>query len=74
MDNSKKGVVYFSLGSNVKSENLPADTRENILRAFEQLPYNVIWKWESSNLVNKPENVFLKQWLPQQDILGSQKK
>jgi len=29
-----------------------------------------IWKWETEEMEAKPENVLLKKWLPQQDIIG----
>lgn len=70
MDKSPEGVIYFSLGSNVKSQNLPAKYRNSILKAFEQLPYKIIWKWENTTLSDKPPNVLMKEWLPQQDVLG----
>lgn len=63
-------MIYFSLGSNIKSGTLPDQVRNNILKAFEQLPYNILWKWENETLPNKPKNVFTRQWLPQQDVLG----
>lgn len=63
-------MIYFSLGSNVKSTNLPADKRAAILNVFRQLPYNILWKWENDTLTDKPANVLTKSWLPQQDVLG----
>ncbi|KAG5870475.1 hypothetical protein JTB14_030329 [Gonioctena quinquepunctata] len=70
LDSSTNGVVYFSLGTNVKSVNLSEERREIINQALSELPFNVIWKWEADNLPGKPRNVLIKKWLPQQDILG----
>ncbi|CAH1164481.1 unnamed protein product [Phaedon cochleariae] len=70
LDSSPQGVVYFSLGSNVKSANLSSRTREVIVRALGEVPYKVLWKWETDTLPNKPDNVMTRKWLPQQDILG----
>lgn len=70
LDASSKGVVYFSLGSNIKSANLPNQTKEAIISALAELPYNVLWKWETDHLPGQPKNVMVKKWLPQQDILG----
>ncbi|XP_074037416.1 UDP-glycosyltransferase UGT5 isoform X2 [Leptinotarsa decemlineata] len=70
LDSSSQGVVYFSLGSNVKSANLSIHLREVIINAFEEIPYNVLWKWESDYLPDCPENVMTRKWLPQQDLLG----
>lgn len=38
--------------------------------AFAELPYDVLWKFENDSLPNLPKNVFIKKWLPQQDVLG----
>lgn len=69
LDNATKGVIYFSLGSNVKSVYLPKNKREILIRTFAKLPYKVLWKFEDDQLEGKPENVKINKWLPQQDIL-----
>ncbi|CAH0559904.1 unnamed protein product [Brassicogethes aeneus] len=69
LDNSKREVIYFSLGSNVKSSTAPENFLDTVKVAITELPYNFIWKWEDDHMPNKPDNVFLKKWLPQQDIL-----
>lgn len=70
MDEAKQGVIYLSLGSNVKSANLSTELRKTITSALSELPYLVLWKWETDYLPNKPKNVITRQWLPQQDVLG----
>lgn len=70
LDSSERGVVYFSLGSNIKSANLPLEIRNEILTALAELPYDVLWKWESDHLPGQPKNVLIRKWLPQQDVLG----
>ncbi|CAH1160040.1 unnamed protein product [Phaedon cochleariae] len=70
LDSSPQGIVYFSLGSNVKSANLTESTRNVIIQAMAELPYKVIWKWETDYLPGKPDNVMIRKWLPQQDVLG----
>ncbi|KAK5640042.1 hypothetical protein RI129_010853 [Pyrocoelia pectoralis] len=69
LDGAKNGFIYLSLGSNAQSMNMPIETRNIILETFAELPYKVLWKFESENLPNKPENVLISKWLPQQDIL-----
>ncbi|KAK4872661.1 hypothetical protein RN001_014690 [Aquatica leii] len=69
LDSSENGFIYFSLGSNAKSKNLPEDTRNIIMETFAELPYTVLWKFENDTLPNKPINVITSKWLPQQDIL-----
>jgi glucuronosyltransferase len=64
-------VIYFSLGSNVRSDHLPEVKRLAFLEAFSELPQKVLWKWESDVLPGQPSNMKLGKWLPQQDILGN---
>ncbi|XP_033338959.2 UDP-glycosyltransferase UGT5 [Megalopta genalis] len=68
LDNAKEGLIYFSMGSNVKVGNLPEAMRNAILSTFAELPYTVIWKSEI-NLEGLPANVIMKKWCPQQAIL-----
>ncbi|CAH1993759.1 unnamed protein product [Acanthoscelides obtectus] len=70
LDSAKEGAVYFSLGSNVKSINIPEKLRKLLIEAFAELPYKVLWKFEDDNLPGKPKNVFIGKWIPQQDVLA----
>ncbi|XP_049792508.1 UDP-glycosyltransferase UGT5-like [Schistocerca nitens] len=70
LDGAKDGVIYFSLGSNVRASAMPEDKRRAFLSAFSQLPQRVLWKWEMDNLPEQPENVMIAKWLPQQDVLA----
>ncbi|XP_054084684.1 UDP-glucosyltransferase 2-like [Zeugodacus cucurbitae] len=67
------GAIYFSLGSNVKSASLPKHKLQHIMNAFASLPVNVLWKFEKTDLVGKPRNVFINKWFPQSDILAHPK-
>ncbi|KAG8228489.1 UDP-glycosyltransferase [Ladona fulva] len=57
MDEAKEGVIYFSLGSNLKSAEMPEATRDALLAAFAELKQKVLWKWEADNLPGQPANV-----------------
>ncbi|XP_033607657.1 UDP-glucuronosyltransferase 2B15 isoform X2 [Cryptotermes secundus] len=70
LDEAEYGVIYFSLGSNVRSDRMPQEKRHAFLSAFSELPQRILWKWESDSLPGQPPNVRLGKWLPQQDILG----
>ncbi|KAF2888854.1 hypothetical protein ILUMI_17320 [Ignelater luminosus] len=70
MDNSKNGVILFSLGTNIKVDLLSLETRQALLKAFSRLPQTVLWKFDSDNIQELPKNVFIRKWLPQNDILG----
>lgn len=69
LDNATKGFIYFSLGSNVKSKNIPLELRNVILETFSELPYTILWKFEDGKLPNKPKNVIVSPWVPQHDVL-----
>lgn len=69
LDASKQGAILFSMGSNLKSKDMPAEKRDMFINAFKKLKLNVLWKWEDDTIPNKPNNVKIEKWLPQQDIL-----
>jgi glucuronosyltransferase len=63
-------VIYFSLGSNLKSSEMPETTKNALTDAFSKLKQRILWKWETDTMPGKPNNVKLGNWLPQADILG----
>lgn len=69
MDESKDGVIYFSMGSNTKSKDFPDELKRDFLNLFGDLRQTVIWKFEE-DLPNTPKNVHIVQWAPQPSILG----
>ncbi|GBP42170.1 UDP-glucuronosyltransferase 2B15 [Eumeta japonica] len=69
MDGAKEGVIYFSLGSIVKSKDMPGNMTRELLETFSKFQHTVIWKFEES-LPDLPENVHIVQWAPQQSILA----
>ena len=60
----------MSLGSTIKSESMPEEFKSIFWKAFQQLPYKIIWKYEDESFKGLPDNVMIKKWMPQQDILG----
>ncbi len=69
LDDSKNGVIYMSLGSNVRSSDLSENTLDVFKKVFKSLKYDVLWKFENDNLQGKPINVKISKWLPQRDLL-----
>lgn len=70
-----KGVVIFSLGTNLNTENLGQAVIEDVLQTLSAFPeYNFIWKIQLKGMaVHVPRNVFMQKWLPQNDLLGQNK-
>jgi glucuronosyltransferase len=71
LDEAKDGVIYFSLGTNVRSDHMSDEKMRVFVEAFSALPQKILWKWESARLPGQPANVKIGKWLPQQDILGN---
>jgi glucuronosyltransferase len=70
LDGSKDGAILFSLGSNAKSTFLPQDKVAILLKVFGKIKQRIVMKWESDELPGKPDNVFISDWLPQDDVLA----
>ncbi|XP_069686789.1 UDP-glycosyltransferase UGT5-like [Periplaneta americana] len=71
LDGASEGVIYFSLGTNIRSDGMSAEKRQMFLDAFSELQqFRVLWKWEGDELPGLPSNVKLVKWLPQQDVLS----
>ncbi|XP_049767656.1 UDP-glycosyltransferase UGT5-like [Schistocerca cancellata] len=70
MDNAKDGVIFFSMGSFVKSADFPQESIQAFLTAFSKLKQLVLWKWENNTIPGKPVNVHLGKWFPQSDLLA----
>ncbi|XP_073825560.1 UDP-glucosyltransferase 2-like [Musca autumnalis] len=70
LNSSKEDVIYFSMGSNFKSKDFSPERLEMINGIFRKLPYKILWKFENSELPGKPDNVLIKPWFPQPDVLA----
>lgn len=74
LDNLKTDVIYFSLGTNVKSSKIPKESMDIIIKVLAALPYSILWKSDLINLPkNIPKNFHIRKWYPQQDLLGHAK-
>ncbi|CAH0393636.1 unnamed protein product [Bemisia tabaci] len=76
MDGAERGVIYFSLGSNMKSKSLPLEVRAKFLKFFKDLPsgFRVIWKWELDGTIpGQSDNILAQKWLPQESVLAHPK-
>ena len=70
LNNSKNGVVFMSFGSIIQPSLMTKESKQIFLNTFKKFPqYDFIWKWDEK-LPNLPKNVFVSNWLPQQDILA----
>lgn len=70
LDEAEHGAIYFSLGSNVESKDMPAAYLKIFLDVFRSMKQRVLWKFENESITNLPPNVMVKKWMPQSDILA----
>ncbi|XP_030374417.1 uncharacterized protein LOC115623986 [Scaptodrosophila lebanonensis] len=70
IETAPHGAIYFSMGSNIKSVDLPEATRSVLLETFGSLQERVLWKFEMDEMPNRPANVLISKWFPQHDILA----
>ncbi|XP_065081998.1 UDP-glycosyltransferase UGT5-like [Ochlerotatus camptorhynchus] len=70
IDNSTDGVIYFSMGSNLKPSQMGKQKQEALLRAFSKVKQNIIWKWDDEGLELDRSKYLISKWLPQDDILA----
>ncbi|GLV42887.1 UDP-glycosyltransferase family 35 member A1 [Carabus blaptoides fortunei] len=69
IDNSEHGVIYFSFGTNIRTDHLGEKIISAFREAFSQLKENILWKFDSkSEYVSS--NVLIKPWFPQNEILA----
>jgi len=69
INGAEKGVVLMSFGS--FTSIIPNDVVDKFLTTFRQLSgYRVIWRLDNKENVELPDNVMIRQWLPQNDILA----
>jgi UDP:flavonoid glycosyltransferase YjiC (YdhE family) len=70
LDSANDGAILFSMGSIIKSKDFPKEKREAFVKAFSKLKQKVLWKYENETLPEKSENIMIRSWIPQRDILA----
>lgn len=65
-----KGFVYISFGSAVQISQASPEIYAAFFDAMKRVDVHFLWKWESDIPKDIPDNVFMRNWMPQQDILG----
>ena len=69
IDGAKNGVILITFGS--IASHFPAHMVEKFSSAFGRLNgYRVIWRLNNVDKVELADNVMIRQWLPQNDILA----
>ncbi|KAK9870194.1 hypothetical protein WA026_006278 [Henosepilachna vigintioctopunctata] len=70
LDTAQQGAILFSLGTNVRISTFKEDKLKAIFKVLGELaPIKVLFKSELDH-VDVPENIMVRKWLPQADILA----
>lgn len=73
LDGAEHGVIYMSMGSNIKSAGLSPKVLSSIINSFAKLKERIIWKFENDSLPGLSKNIMISEWLPQSDLLAHPK-
>nr|XP_033341175.1 UDP-glucuronosyltransferase 1-7C-like [Megalopta genalis] len=72
LDNAHHGAIYFSLGSNLQTHQLPAGPLTALCNALSSLKQRVLWK-DAGDMAIHPANIKFVKWAPQQAVLAHPK-
>lgn len=69
----ENGVIYMAWGSKSFAAMLPNHLREDIFRVLANVRQRVLLKWEGDAMPPEgvSDNMLVRKWFPQQDILAS---
>ncbi|XP_040175406.1 UDP-glycosyltransferase UGT5-like [Anopheles arabiensis] len=70
IEQSEHGVIYFSMGSNLKPSKMDKQKRNDVIKVLSSLKQNIIWKWDDDTLVVDKKKFLIGKWFPQDDILA----
>ncbi|EDV43989.1 uncharacterized protein Dana_GF18759 [Drosophila ananassae] len=70
LDEAEHGVIYFSMGLEIRFKYLPDYMQQPLLQSFAELKQRVVWKNELFTSPNKTDNVFRIGKAPQRIILS----
>ena len=70
MDEAEDGVILVSFGSVYQASLMTDELRFTMTSVFKGLKQKILWKWEAEEMKDKPSNVKLSKWLPQESILA----
>ncbi|XP_065085802.1 UDP-glucosyltransferase 2-like isoform X3 [Ochlerotatus camptorhynchus] len=70
LDSSSHGVIYFSLGTLIRTSSFNRENTRIFLDAFILLKYDVLWKSDGELVLDGAPNVRFVKWVPQQDLLA----
>lgn len=68
IEGSPHGVILFTFGSTIRLSSLPKHVEDVFKRVLANVPQRILWKYETA-MDDMPDNVMIKKWFPQREIL-----
>ncbi|XP_053984925.1 UDP-glucosyltransferase 2-like [Hylaeus volcanicus] len=72
LDSATHGAIYFSLGSNLQTHQLPVGPLDALRNAMSSIKQKVLWK-DAGDATIRADNVKFVKWAPQQAVLAHPK-
>ena len=73
-DSGDDGVILVSFGTVLQASQMSETLRQKLISVLGNMKQRVLMKWEDGEeMSDKPANMMLSKWLPQQDILAHPK-
>lgn len=73
IEESEHGVVYFSLGGNLKPSTMPIEKQQAIINSLSKIKERILWKWDDPNAKVDKSKFLIKNWFPQDSVLAHPK-
>lgn len=70
IESAENGVIYFSLGGNLRPSKMKKEKKNAIISVLKSLKQKVIWKWDDESLKLNSDQFLIGKWFPQDEILS----
>lgn len=70
LDEATDGVIYFSMGSIIRSSEMSQEKFHAFHNVFKSLRQRVLWKFDSNENTEIAPNVMISKWFPQEAVLA----
>lgn len=70
LDGAKEGVVYFSMGSNLRPSKMAEAQKKAIINSLSNLKQKILWKWDDESILVDKKKILVKKWFAQDSVLA----
>jgi glucuronosyltransferase len=70
IESAEHGVVYFSMGGNLKPSLMQPQKKKDIIAALSKIKQKILWKWDETNVSVNREKFLVRKYFPQDEILA----